>query len=420
MRFKTVLILLFLLSLALKAGEEDYIKGIKLYLSKQYDKAFPIIHNEAKQDNKAAQYRLAEMYKHGYGVKQDFKQAMYWYKLSAGKYAYIESDMHDDKNSSYISHVQKQLGDESIVRGSEFVLAKMNTKTPEIKQLLRSLAEGGFFGLQPYRTNFLLPVSYSKEKPLRVSSAFHPDNLPAEFQNTRQYSEHTEVEFQFSLKKQLFYDLFGFNEFVYLAYTQKVWWQLYSDSSPFRETDYLPEFFVIIPSLQNIDETLGLKAFKVGFLHESNGQEGYRSRSWNRLYATALWQWQNLFLATRLWYRIPESEKTSGYYDGLLGPDYANENGDDNPDIEKYMGYGDIKIDYLNGKSKFSLLLRDNFRLNSDNKGAVEFSWSYPFFDSPNTFWYVKIFHGYGNSLIDYNKEVSKAAFGFSFSRGLF
>ncbi len=207
---------------------------------------------------------------------------------------------------------------------------------------------------------------------------------------------------------------------MYFGYTQKVWWQFYSGSAPFRETNYLPEIFVTVPSSQSLDDSLGLKAIKIGFVHESNGQEGYRSRSWNRLYATGMWQWGNLFLATRAWYRIPESEKEPGYYEGDLGPDYANVNGDDNPDIEKYLGYGDIKIDYLNGKSKYGLLIRNNLRLNRDNKGAVELNWSYPFFDSPNTFWYLKFFHGYGESLIDYNTEVTKAAFGFSFSRGLF
>lgn len=92
--------------------------------------------------------------------------------------------------------------------------------------------------------------------------------------------------------------------------------------------------------------------------------------------------------------------------------------GDDNPDIEDYLGSGDIKISYLYGRSQLGLLLRNNLKL-SDNKGAVEFSFSYPFFNSPNTFWYTKAFTGYGESLIDYNVNVTKVSFGFSFSRGL-
>lgn len=71
------------------------------------------------------------------------------------------------------------------------------------------------------------------------------------------------------------------------------------------------------------------------------------------------------------------------------------------------------------GKNQFGLLLRNNLDFD-DNKGAIEFTYSYPFFNSPNTYWYVKIFTGYGESLIDYNVDVTKASIGFSFSGGIF
>lgn len=404
----------------LVGDQKDYLAGMEYYQAKEYEKAFPIIFNEAQEDHRAAQYRLAEMYENGHGTKIDHKQAMYWYKLASTRYAYIEEDKVDDNNISYLKHIGRQFGNESIERGNEYALAKMDTSTPETKKLLKSVTDEGFFGLQPYQTNFLLPISYGRDKPSRTSSSIHPNNISPGTESDYLYDRNMEVEFQLSLKKQLSYDLFGFNEYINVAYTQKVWWQLYSDSGPFRETNYLPEFFINIPTSQSIDQTLGLKAIKFGFLHESNGQEGYRSRSWNRLYATGTWQWKNLFLATRVWYRIPEDEKPDGYYNGSLGIDGANESGDDNPDISKYLGYGDIKIDYLYKKSQFGLLFRNNLRLGDDNKGAIEFNYSVPFLDSPNTFWYLKVFHGYGESLIDYNREVTKVAFGFSFSRGLF
>ena len=408
-----------LLTTLLFADHKDYLKGMQFYKAKEYTKAFPIILNDAQEEHRAAQYRLAEMYENGLGTEVDYKQAMYWYKLSSTRYAYIEEDKIEDANASYLKQISRQFGNESITRGNEYALAKMDTSTPETKKLFKSITDGGFFGLQPYDTNFILPVSYGKDKPTRASASIHPNNIPSSLQNEFKYDENTEVEFQLSLKKQLSYDLFGFNEYINFAYTQKVWWQLYSDSGPFRETNYLPEVFVNVPTSQSVDNVIGLKVVKFGFLHESNGQEGYRSRSWNRLYLTGKWQWKNLFLATRVWYRIPESYKADGYYDGSLGVDGANEAGDDNPDIAKYLGYGDIKINYLYKKSKFGLLIRNNLRF-SDNKGAVEFNYSVPFIDSPNTFWYLKVFHGYGESLIDYNREVSKIAFGFSFSRGIF
>ena len=44
----------------------NYAEGVKFYQDGEFDKAFPIIEKEAKKsDNKAAQYRLAEMYEKG-------------------------------------------------------------------------------------------------------------------------------------------------------------------------------------------------------------------------------------------------------------------------------------------------------------------------------------------------------------------
>ncbi len=412
--------LYLLFTALLVADQKDYLKGMQHYQAKEYEKAFDIIFNEAQEDNRAAQYRLAEMYENGHGTQIDHDQAMYWYKLSSAKYAYIEEDKLVDNNRSYLSHIGEQFGNESIERGNEYLLAKLDTRTTETKALIKSINDDGFFGLQPYQTNFFLPISYGKNKPPRVSSAVHPNNIPIGSENQFMYDKNLEAEFQLSLKKQLSYDLFGMDEFIYFAYTQKVWWQIYALSAPFRETNYLPEVFVSFPTSQAVDHTTGLKAVKVGFIHESNGQEGYRSRSWNRLYLTGMWQWGNLFMATRAWYRLTEEEKPDGYYDGSLGLSGANEAGDDNPDIHNYLGYGDIKFDYLYKKSQYGLLIRNNLRFNKDNKGAVEFSYSVPLFDSPNSFWFMKVFHGYGESLIDYNREVTKVAFGFSFSRGLF
>ena len=409
--FKTSLLFL-LLCIPLLADQKDYLLAMEHYKAKEYEKAFAIIFDEAQEDNRAAQYRLAEMYENGHGTKVDYQQAMYWYKLSSSRYAYVESDEVGETNASFLSEITKQFGSASIERGNEYALAKMDTDTPETKRLLKSVMDNGFFGLEPYETNYLLPVSFGVDKPPRVSSSVPMGAT------TETYDQNTEVEFQFSFKKQLSYDLFGFNEYINLAYTQKVWWQLYTDSGPFRETNYLPEVFVSVPTSQKVDDITGLKAVKVGFLHESNGQEGYRSRSWNRIYLTGLWQWKNLFLSTRVWHRISEDEKSEGYYDGLSSD--PNESGDDNPDIYKYLGYGDIKLDYLYKNSHFGLLFRNNLRISGDNKGAIELNYSHPITDAANTFLYIKLFNGYGESLIDYNRNVTKAAIGFSFSRGLF
>jgi len=47
--------------------------------------------------------------------------------------------------------------------------------------------------------------------------------------------------------------------------------------------------------------------------------------------------------------------------------------------------------------------------------GALEATYSYPLKDKTDL--YIKLFSGYGESLIDYNRNVTKLAIGFSFSR---
>ena len=282
------------LVLTLEASEKDYLEGLELCESNEYEKAFSIILQEAQKDNRAAQYRLAEMYEKGRGTNVDHNRSMYWYKRSADEYSYTQKDHIHDGNNSFLADMDEQIGEDSIKRGREYALAKMNTDTPETKKLVKALNDGGFFGLQPHKTNFLLPLSYAKDKYKRYPSAYHLNDPAIPLSDEQlMYNKNEEAEFQLSLKKQVTYNLFGFNEYIYSAYTQKVWWQLYSKSGPFRETDYSPEVYITIPSSHSVDQSIGFKALTLGFLHESNGQEGYRSRSWNRLYATGAWQWGN-------------------------------------------------------------------------------------------------------------------------------
>ena len=392
----------------------NYAEAVNYYNAKEYSKAFTIVLKEANSgDNKAAEYRLATMYEKGEGTKVDLKKAMFWYKSSASKYSYVTELDSKTEPTTIVQKLKKQINNDELSSGQEFALGKIDTNTKETKRLFSNLLDSEIFGLEPYKTNYIMPFSYAKDKPRRIS--VYP------LDKNQYYNENTEVEFQFSLKKEISYNLFGFNEYIYAAYTQKVWWQLYDESGPFRETNYMPEFYVTLPTSKTIDEAIDLKTVSLGFIHESNGQEGYKSRSWNRLYLSGLWQWDNLFVSARVWYRLEEDRKSDAYYAGTLTQEEvaSESSGDDNPDILDYMGYGDINIAYLYERHKFNLMLRNNFDFD-DNKYAVEFAYSYPLFESDNTFVYAKIFTGYGESLIDYDRDVTKVSFGFAFGENLF
>lgn len=244
------------------------------------------------------------------------------------------------------------------------------------------------FGLLPYEKNFLIPFAYTTKN--------YEQKDPIAYPGYEQFDKNIEAEFQISLKKDISYNLFGLNEIISLGYTQEVWWQFYSDSAPFRETNYRPEVWLTLPIQDKEFSEFGFKAVKIGFWHESNGMGAPLSRSWNQIYLESFFYSRNLMTSLRVW---------------------VADAGDDNKDITSYLGYGHLKLNYFLKKHQFDLTWRNNLRFNGENRGSIEVEWSYPTGNSKNNFWYLKLFNGYGASLVDYNNHQNRIGFGFLFSR---
>jgi phospholipase A1 len=236
----------------------------------------------------------------------------------------------------------------------------------------------GIFSLSTHRQNYFLPLAYnsnSNREAYNSAGESKPSNI--------------EVKFQLSFKVLLWEKIFWGNGDLFFGYTQLSFWQLYDKdlSSPFRETNYEPEVFFKFDTDFNV---LGLRnrLIAFGFNHESNGRGGELSRSWNRVFAADR---GNFFIALKPWYRIPEDDDD-----------------DDNPNIEKYMGYGELFGGYQLKGQVFSFMLRNNLRQN--NRGAVELGWSYPIMT--NLRLYAQYFNGYGESLVDYDHSVNRIGIG--------
>ncbi|MFA5234708.1 MAG: phospholipase A [Sulfurimonas sp.] len=244
------------------------------------------------------------------------------------------------------------------------------------------------FGLLPYEKNFLIPFAYTTKN--------YEQRDPVAYPDYEQFNKNIEAEFQISLKKDLSYNLFGLNEIISFGYTQEVWWQFYSDSAPFRETNYRPEAWLTLPIEDKKFSEFGFRAIKIGFWHESNGMGAPLSREWNQIYFESIFYSGNLMASLRAW--IADA-------------------GDDNKDITSYLGYGHLKLNYFLKKHQFDLTWHNNLHFNGENRGSIEAEWSYPTGNSKNNFWYLKIFNGYGASLVDYNQHQSRIGFGFLFSR---
>lgn len=212
------------------------------------------------------------------------------------------------------------------------------------------------------------------------------------------HSNQTEVVFQISAKQSLC--LPG----LYFAYTQKSFWQAFDteNSSPFRETNFNPEMFYRIEPgrCRCFPENMGMD---LGGEHESNGQHAPVSRSWNRVYAAPYFQFNNTLLYTKLWARIPEKGKP---YEGAA-------EGDDNPDINHYLGYGEIHL-YQNLFDDQALHAMGRATAHHRGAFALNYSAVIPKFRCSFMLYF---FTGYGESLIDYDNSVTRIGAGISFNR---
>ena len=250
------------------------------------------------------------------------------------------------------------------------------------------------FTITPHKQNYILPFSYNKT----------PNTEPYKDAALSDSFSNTEIKFQLSMKAPLSYGVFDGYGDLWVAYTGTSWWQAYNDNSaPFRETNHEPEVFFVFPTNSNV-LGMNLDVVSVGFSHQSNGRSGSMSRSWNRLYAAFILSKGNFILSAKPWWRIPESEKPVDPVTGLP----TNADGDDNPDIYDFMGYGELGLTYMFNENLVSVMLRNNLR--KDNKGAVQVDWSFPINDRFKG--YVQYFNGYGESLIDYNHHTSRYSIG--------
>ncbi len=240
------------------------------------------------------------------------------------------------------------------------------------------------FAIMSHRQNYILPYTYN----------FHQEKATYEAANPDVEIQDAEVKYQISLKMKLWEDMFGMPLDLWAAYTQLSLWQVYNRdySSPFRETNYEPEVLLNYRTNTDIFGLMRSRFIQVGLNHQSNGRAEPLSRSWNRIVANFGFE-RGLFNAQlKTWLRIPESDDE-----------------DDNPDIESYMGYGELWMGTVWKDFHLALMLRNNLRFD-DNRGAMQFELSFPLIEHLNG--YVQYFLGYGETLIDYNHYANRIGVG--------
>ena len=283
----------------------------------------------------------------------------------------------------------------SSLGSSAQVQALFNNKT-QLRNMterweLDTTAVRGTFLITPYKPIYILLGKYTSnpnEQPRSENDS--PEYITPEGINY----DNMELKFQLSFKTKVLQKVLWGKADLWVAYTQKSFWQIYNTelSRPFREINYEPEVILNFPVKFRF---FGFKTRMVGisFNHLSNGKSEPFSRSLNRVILHAGLERKNWTVYVRSWYGMS---------------DY----GSDNPDISEYMGRADLNVIYAKNGNVFSFIGGYNLNFNSNPRGSSEFSWSYPIKNNLKGF--LQVSHGYGESLIDYNHSQTTVGVGVS------
>jgi phospholipase A1 len=265
----------------------------------------------------------------------------------------------------------------------------------DIKSAYESLHQSKFAVLPHYNT-FILPIvhNWSPHEDLYEGiKTIDPKGRGSQF-----YKK-DEAEFQISFAVPVIRELGNRKWDVLFAYTHHAWWQVYNSawSRPFRETNYMPELFARYFDVST-HEWLGLKfvAVDAGYVHQSNGQIQIISRSWDRFFFRSYFQSQYFHLVLSGWTRLHRRRAL-----------------DDNPDITKYMGIGDVELikDFGDHRAYLKVPLATH---------QLSFDLKYSFPLEKGLRWYLSYQSGYGHSLIEYNRYSERLGAGIMLENFIF
>ncbi|TFY98570.1 phospholipase A [Ramlibacter rhizophilus] len=261
-------------------------------------------------------------------------------------------------------------------------------------------AKRGTFSLRTYRPNYALVADYTSDinenpsSPTRTAQPVTGRDLKA-----------VEAKFQVSLRAKVVEGLVFPNADLWFGYTQRSLWQVWnpSQSSPFRSTDYEPEAIYVLPVGERAARWPGgvrWEMVQLGVSHQSNGQSEPFSRSWNRVWASTTFTRGDFALSTTFHRRLHE--------------DLAD---DDNPDLTRFIGNTELRGTWFPGVAATTLTWRTHNK--TLDKGSLQLDWSYPIDRTKpqGLRWFVQVFSGYGETLLDYNHRQNRVGFGLTLFR---
>ena len=254
---------------------------------------------------------------------------------------------------------------------------------------------------QPWRDNYIQLGSWRSDLPEITPAAAGGRNkdVETEFQ----------LSFRYLFLADWLQDVLGRETSVFAAYTTRSYWQVWNsaDSRPFRTTEHAPELVFERPLP---DQDFLVRVAPI--IHQSNGEAGVVSRSWDRGYVELVWRsddWLTGAHTVRPWeYTAAQSASAQIWWP------WGGDEPEDNPDIYDYRGYGRIRYStYFDTRFKPSVSITAGSNLGSgaEFRGAFEVDFSLTLTGLSRL--HLQFFRGYGDSLLDYDQLVTRYGIGF-------
>lgn len=254
-----------------------------------------------------------------------------------------------------------------------------------LQQRLReeALIESSAVALTLDQPNYVLPLYYTASPNHAIYTGQTPNG---------QSIKKEEFKAQISLKYPIWQHIAGSRFHLGMSYTQSFFWQIFSRSQFFRETNYMPAITLSNNFHHNWMGTVGL-------VHQSNGRGGDLERSWNRLYFDLLLSGKRWMVSVKPWVLVFKAYSSDLH----------------NPDISRYLGHGRVLVAAQLGKGQQLSFYVRNAIESVFKRGAYNLSYSVPIYGR-NLRFYVQAFSGYGQSLIEYNHKTRAVGMGFAFN----
>jgi phospholipase A1 len=260
-------------------------------------------------------------------------------------------------------------------------------------------ADCGTFGIRGYR-----PISLDLVRADTVNRLPTSGN-PANNATVGNDYRTTETRLQVSVRTKIAQGLFAYGDggmdSLWFGYSQQSYWQLFTPklSRPFRSTDHEPEVIYVRPVQGAQAGQWRLRLAGLGVVHQSNGQSLPLSRSWNRVYLMAGAEHDRVQVHGRLWHRLSDRS-------------------DDNPGISDFIGRGELTARWQPSRQNlFAVTARHALR--SGGHGSLRLEWFRTLADPGEGLpsglrLHTQVFTGYGDTLLDYNRQRTVLSVGLS------